>query len=44
MISPSLAVWKCGKKAGVLGQNDSYIFNYLLNDQPLEHLVSCYQT
>ena len=41
MTSPSsLAVWNRGKKAGILGQDDSYFFNYLPNENPLEHLVS----
>lgn len=41
MTSPSsLAVWNSGKKAGILGQDDSYFFNYLPNEKPQEHLVS----
>jgi serine/threonine-protein kinase HipA len=39
MTSLSLAVWNSGKKAGILGQNDNYFFNYL-PDTPVEHLVS----
>lgn len=39
MTYPSLAVWNSGKKAGILGQNDNYFFNYL-PDTPVEHLVS----
>ena len=39
MTSQSLAVWNNGKKAGILGQNDNYFFNYL-PDTPVEHLVS----
>lgn len=39
MTSLSLAVWNCGKKAGILGQNDNYFFNYL-PDTPVENLVS----
>ena len=40
MSSQSLAVWNCGKKAGVLGQNEGCFFNYLPNEQPQEHQVS----
>lgn len=41
MTSPAtLTVWNGGQKAGILGQKDSYFFNYLPNDNPLEHLVS----
>lgn len=39
MTSPSLAVWNSGKKAGILGRNDNYFFNYL-PDTPVEHLIS----
>ena len=39
MTSPSLAVWNSGKKAGILGQNDNYFFNYH-PDTPADHLVS----
>ena len=39
MKSPSLAVWNNGKKAGVLGQDDNYFFNYL-PDTPVDNLVS----
>jgi len=39
MTSPSLAVWNSGKKAGILGRDDNYFFNYL-PDTPAEHLVS----
>jgi len=39
MTPKSLAVWNNGKRAGSLGQNDSYFFNYL-PDTPVEHLVS----
>jgi len=39
MTTPSLAVWNNGKKAGILGQNDNYFFNYL-PDTSEEHLVS----
>lgn len=39
MTPQSLAVWNNGKRAGILGQNDSYFFNYL-PDTPVEHLVS----
>jgi len=39
MTSLSLAVWNCGKKAGILGENENYFFNYL-PDTPVEHLVS----
>ena len=40
MSSQSLAVWNCGKKAGILGQKEGYFFNYLPNEQPQEHQVS----
>lgn len=40
MNAQSLAVWNCGKKAGILGQNEGYFFNYLADEQPLEHQVS----
>jgi len=36
----SLAVWNSGSKSGILGQNDSYFFNYLPTDRQAEHLVS----
>lgn len=39
MTYPSLSVWNCGKKAGILGQNDNYFFNYLPGT-PVEHIVS----
>ena len=39
MNAPSLAVWNSGKKAGILGRDDNYFFNYL-PDTPVEHLVS----
>jgi len=39
MTAPSLAVWNSGKKAGILGRNDNYYFNYL-PDTPVAHLVS----
>ncbi|HZV81939.1 MAG TPA: type II toxin-antitoxin system HipA family toxin [Geobacteraceae bacterium] len=39
MTPQSLAAWNNGKRAGILGQNDSYFFNYL-PDTPVEHLVS----
>lgn len=39
MRSQSLAVWNNGNKAGMLGQNDSYFFNYL-PDTAFENLVS----
>lgn len=39
MTPQSLAAWNNGKRAGILGQNDNYFFNYL-PDTPVEHLVS----
>jgi serine/threonine-protein kinase HipA len=39
MTPPSLAVWNNGKRAGILGQNDNYFFNYL-PDTLVERLVS----
>jgi len=40
MTSQSLAVWNGGKKAGTLGRNETYFFNYLPCEHPQEHLVS----
>lgn len=39
MTPPLLAVWNDGKKAGILGQDGNYFFNYL-PDISVEHLVS----
>lgn len=40
MTSKSLTVWNGGDKAGILGQDESYFFNYFPCDHPQEHLVS----
>jgi len=39
MTPRSLDVWNNAEKAGLLGQNDSYFFNYL-PDTPVERIVS----
>ncbi len=39
MTPQSLAAWNNGKRVGILGQNDSYFFNYLPGTA-VEHLVS----
>ena len=36
----SLAVWNGGEKAGILGKDGGYFFNYLPTERPTAHLVS----